>query len=107
MESKSADNIMEAILEFARSIGLPDWLVSDSAPEIVGKHTGVQRFLQKNNVEWHATERDKQKLNKAEEGICILKSRTKRLMVHRDVPKRLWDFACKYETEILNCVWQP
>ena len=27
--------------------------------------------------------------------------------MHRDVPKRLWDFAYKYETEILNRVWQP
>ena len=107
MESKSADNIEEAVLEFARSIGLPDWLVSDGAPEIAGKRTGVQRFLRRNNVKWRATERDKQSLNKAEEGIRILKSRTKRLMVHRDVPKRLWDFAYKYETEILNRVWQP
>ena len=99
MESKSADNIYEAVLEFARTIGLPDWLVSDGASEFVGKRTEVQRFLRQNNVKWRATERDKQSLNKAEEGIRILKSRTKRLMVQRDVPKRLWDFAYATSTK--------
>ena len=99
MESKSADNIYEAVLEFARTIGLLDWLVSDGASEFVGKRTEVQRFLRQNNVKWRATERDKQSLNKAEEGIRILKSRTKRLMVQRDVPKRLWDFAYATSTK--------
>ena len=107
MESKSADNIYEAVLEFARSMGSPDWLISDGTSELVGKRTEVQRFLRKNNVNWRATERDKQNLNKAEERIRILMNHTKRLMVQHDVPKRLWGFARKYETEILNWIWQP
>ena len=81
MESKSADNIYEAVLEFVRSMGLPDWLISDGTSKFVGKRTEVQRFLRKNNVNWRATERD----NKAEERICILMTHTKRLMVQHDV----------------------
>ena len=42
MESKSADNTYEAVLEFARSMGLPDWLISDGTSEFVGKRTEVQ-----------------------------------------------------------------
>ena len=103
MESKSADNIYEAVLEFARSMGSPDWLISDGMSEFVGKRTEMQWFLRKNNVNWRATERD----NKAEERIRILMTHTKRLMVQHDVPKRLWGFARKYETEILNWIWQP
>ena len=107
MESKSADNIYEAVLEFSWSMGLPNWLISDGTSEFVGKRTEVQRFLRKNNVNWRATERDKQDLNKAEVRICILMNDTKKLMVQHDVPKRLWGFARKYETEILNWIWQP
>ena len=55
----------------------------------------------------NATERDKQNLNKADERIHILMNHTKRLMVQHDVPKRLRGFARKYETEILNRIWQP
>ena len=41
MESKSATNIYEVVLEFARTVGLPDWLISDAASEFVGKRTEV------------------------------------------------------------------
>ena len=50
MESKSAGNIYEAVLEFARSVGLSDWLISDCKSEFVGKRTDVQQFLRKDNV---------------------------------------------------------
>lgn len=106
MESKSANNIYEAVLEFARSVGLADWLISDGKSEFVGKRTDVQRFLRKNNVDWRATKRDKEYLSKADERIHILMTHTKRLMVQCDVPKRLWSFARKYEIEILNWIWQ-
>ena len=42
LESKSAVNIYEAVIEFARSMGLPDWLISDGISEFVGKHNEVQ-----------------------------------------------------------------
>ena len=80
----------------------PNWLISDGTSEFVDKRTEVQQFLRKNNVSWRATERDKQSFNKAEERIRFLMNHTKRLMVQHDVPKRLWGFARKYETEILN-----
>ena len=58
MESKSADDIYEAVLECARSVGLLDWLNSDGASELMDKRTELQRFLRKNNANWRATERD-------------------------------------------------
>ena len=107
MESKSKDDLMKALEAFANCVGLPDLLISDGASEIGGKHTDTRRFMRKNNIKFHATERDKQNLNKAETAIRIIKTRTKRLMSQRSVPKRLWDYAYKYESEILNRIWQP
>ena len=107
MEDKSGENLMRALEAFACCVGLPDLLVSDGASEIGGRKTKTRRFMSKHHIKFQATEAKKQKHNKAEAAIRIIKSRTKRLMTQRDVPKRLWDYAYKYESEILNRIWQP
>ena len=107
MENKSGENLMRALEAFACCVGLPDVLKSDGASEIGGRKTRTRSFMSRNHVKFRPTEAGKQKHNKAETAIRIIKSRTKRLMTKRNVPKRLWDYAYKYESEVLNRIWQP
>ena len=77
MEDKSGENLMRALEAFACCVGLPDLLVSDGASEIGGRKTKTRRFMSKHHIKFQATEAKKQKHNKAEAAIRIIKSRTK------------------------------
>jgi hypothetical protein len=95
----------ESLDHFVNDVGIPNELVYDGAGKQVGRNSHFDQSTRHYRINKHVTEPFTPWKNKAESGICIIKTRWKRLMVKRKVSKRLWDFALVWVAQILheNC----
>ena len=98
MERKSeAGDTLQAV---SRDIGIPNTIISDNAPEQIGKHSKFQQLCKRYNIESRSTEPYSPWQNQAEGNIKIVKGKAKRRRIRRRVPKRVWDFGLVWESEI-------
>jgi hypothetical protein len=84
------------------TVGIPNKIFSDGAPEEVGLRSKFVSRLRELHIRSHQSEPYSQWQNRAENTIGKLKARWKRRMARRRVPKKLWDFGLVYESEIMS-----
>jgi hypothetical protein len=92
-----------ALTEFADDVGIPDSLLSDGAPEVVGPRTDFMKEVNRLKIRLKRSETGRSNQNyAAEREIGELKKRWRNRMLKRKVPPRLWDYGLIYESNILN-----
>jgi len=101
LDSKS--KVAQALTEFADDVGIPDSLLSDGAPEVIGPKTDFMKEVNRLKIRLKRSEAGRSNQNyAAEREIGELKKRWRNRMLKRKVPPRLWDYGLVYETNILN-----
>ncbi len=89
--------------EFANNVGIPDSLLTDGAPEIVGPRTDLMKDIIRLKIKLKQSEVGQVNQNyAAEREIGELKKQWRNRVLNRKVPPRLWDYGLVYETNILN-----
>ena len=88
---------------FFDEVGVFENLTHDGAPEMTGKNTEFYKLIQKNRVSVHVTEPGRHSQNHvAEKEIGELKRRWKSIMTTKRVPRRIWDYALVWNSEIMS-----
>jgi hypothetical protein len=85
MTSKSSAG--ESLDVFVNDVGIPNRMTYDGAAEQVGKGTKLHESIRHYRINEHVIEPYSPWQNRAESGIRIIKSKWKRMMVKRQVPK--------------------
>jgi hypothetical protein len=89
--------------EMERDVGIPEYLRTDLAPELSGKHTQWMKTIRQLGIKLSWSEKGRKNQNHRAEGeIGQLKARWKRRMTEKAVPKRLWDRGLVHEAEIMS-----
>ena len=96
----SKEKAGETLQMIVKDVGIPNTIISDNAPEQVGKNTLFQKTCRKYNIESRSTEPYSPWQNKAKGNIKIVKDKAKRRRIRRQIPKRVWDFGMVWEAEI-------
>ena len=100
---RSKANVGMALTEFSDDVGIPDSLLSDGAPEVVGPKTEFMKEVNRLKIRIKRSEVGRSNQNyAAEREIGELKKRWRNRMLKRKVPSRLWDYGLVYEANILN-----
>ena len=99
MESKS--ECAQALQVFAEDIGIPADLVTDGAAELTGPQSKFRKLCRDLRIRTKESEPYTQRQNEAETSIRELKKRWKHKMVTKGVHRRLWDFGCIHQSEIM------
>ena len=87
MESKSSAG--EGLSHFVSDVGIPDVLVTDNAPEMIGANTDFQKTCRHYKIKTRQTEPHTPQQNRAELAIRELKRKWRSKMQDKMVPKRL------------------
>jgi hypothetical protein len=90
----------ESLDIFVNDVGIPNRLTYDGAGEQAGKGTKFHESVRHYRINDHTIEPYSPWQNRAETGIRILKSKWKRMMMKRQVPLRLWDFALVWISQV-------
>ena len=99
----SKSKVGVTLSEFADDVGIPDSLLTDGAPEVVGPKTEFMKDVYRLKVRLERSEVGRSNQNyAAEREIGELKKRWRNRMLKRKVPPRLWDYGLIYEANILN-----
>jgi hypothetical protein len=99
----SKSKVGQALTEFSDDVGIPDLLMTDGAPEIVGPGTEFMKEANCLKVRMRRSEVGRSNQNHAaEREIGELKKRWRSRMLKKKVPTRLWDYGLVYESNILN-----
>jgi hypothetical protein len=85
---------------FVNDVGIPNRLTYDGAGEQAGKGTKFHESVRHYRINDHTIEPYSPWQNRAETGIRIMKSKGKRMMMKRQVPLRLWDFALVWISQV-------
>jgi hypothetical protein len=99
MDSKS--ECAQALQVFAEDIGIPADLVTDGAAELTAPQSNFRKLCRDLRIRTRESEPYTQKQNEAETSIRELKKRWKHKMVTKGVHRRLWDFGCIHQSEIM------
>ena len=95
--------VAQALTEFADDVGIPDTLLSDGAPEMVGTKTEFMKEVNRLKIRLKRSKVGQSNQNyAAEREIVKLQKGWWNRMLKRKVPPRLWDYGLVYETNILN-----
>ena len=101
LDSKA--KIAQSLTEFTDDVGIPDTLLSDGAPEVVGSKTDFMKEVNRLKIRLKRSEAGRSNQNYAAEcEIGVLKKRWRNRMLRKKVPPRLWDYGLIYESNILN-----
>lgn len=92
----------ESLDIFVNDVGIPNRLTYDGAAEQVKRGTRFHESIRHYRINDHVIEPYSPWQNRAESGIRILKSKWKRMMIKRQVPKRLWDFALVWICQVYS-----
>ena len=99
----SKSRVAQALTEFSDDVGIPDSLMTDGAPELVGPKTEFMKEVNRLKIRMRRSEVGRSNQNyAAEREIGELKKRWRNRMLKRKVPNRLWDYGLVYESSILN-----
>jgi hypothetical protein len=91
----------QALQVFAEDIGIPADLVTDGAAELTAPQSNFRKLCRDLRIRTRESEPYTQKQNEAETSIRELKKRWKHKMVTKGVHRRLWDFGCIHQSEIM------
>ena len=100
MEAKA--NAGDALRQFVHDYGRPEHLTTDGSREQCGKKTEFMRNVRKYTIDHIVTEPDRPNHNFAEGVIRELRKKWYRVMVKKNVPRRLWDYGLRWVCDIQN-----
>ena len=100
MESKSSAG--DALRQFVHDFGRPEYLTTDGSREQCGKKTEFVKNVRKYGIDHTVTEPDRPNHNFAEGVIRELRKKWYRVMVKKNVPRRLWDYGLRWVCEVQN-----
>jgi len=95
-------NAGQALEYFVGDVGIPECVVVDNAPELVGRESDFQKVCRQFKIKVRQTEPFTPRQNRAELGIRELKRKWRAKMQQKAVPKRLWDYGLVWVSEIIN-----
>ena len=98
----SKQECAQALQVFSEDVGIASDLCTDSAAELTGHKSEWRKLCRKLRVKTRESEPYTQSQNQAETSIRELKKRWKHKMVTKGVHKRLWDFGCIHQWEIMS-----
>ena len=75
----------------------------DNTPKQTGYNTEMQIVTRLEIMKVQTNESYSPWQNKAETVIKIIKGKSKRIRVQRNIPKRVWDFSMVWEADIYYC----
>jgi hypothetical protein len=88
----SKAKVAYSLTEFADDVGIPDTLLSNGAPEVVGPKTDFMKEVDRLKIRLKCSETGRSNQNyAAEREIGGLKKRWGNRMLKRKVPPRVWD----------------
>ena len=99
MTGQECSNLLQTLIHL---VGIPLSLHSDNAPEFV--QGDFKKKCQKYDIQQSATELHSPWQNRADSGICEIKSFASKTMERYQVPLRLWCFAYEYAAEVLSFI---
>jgi hypothetical protein len=100
MESKRFAG--QALKEFIKEWGVPDKITMDGSQEQTAKGSEFMKTIKKNDIDYHISEPDRQQQNPAEGVIREARKKWFRIMVKKQVPKRLWDYGLKWVCQVMQ-----
>jgi hypothetical protein len=92
----------EPIDHFVRNFGAMDELISDGAPEQVGKHSKFQEKLCKYDTKHKTPERERPNQNPAEGVIREVRKRWYRYVFRTNCPRQLWNYGIPHVCAIMR-----
>ena len=99
---KSKGQVGQTLKNLVQDVGIPNALTFDGSLEQVGPETHFQKTMRKYQITGRRNEAETQKYQRAEDGIREIKCRWKWRIFKSRVPKRVWDYAIVWESEILS-----
>ena len=99
--SQSGD-LTDSFYQFVESIGVPDILVTDDAPSLTGVGTSFVKACRQLHMQRRVCLPHYHRANRADVTIRELKKLWKKWMIHKRVPKCIWNFGLVYAGEILT-----
>ena len=101
LDSKA--KVAQSLTEFAENVDIPDTLLSDGAPEVIGPKTDFMKKVNRLKIRLKRSEAGRSNQNYAAEcEIGELKKRWRNRMLRKKAPPRLWDYGLIYKSNILN-----
>ena len=98
----NGDLLGQTLRDFSHDFGVPEHLTFDGAMAQVGGSTLFNRTLREYYIKYHVSSPRRPNENPGEGCIREIKKRWYRLMVKKNVPRRLWDFAIVWISETGN-----
>jgi hypothetical protein len=92
----------EPIDWFVQDYGAPETLISDGAPEQVGRNSKFQAKLRKHGIKHKTSETERSNQNPAEGTIREVRKRWYRQMFKRNCPRRLWSYGLPHVCAIMR-----
>ena len=102
LPSTDGKQIGQTLQDFCHDFGVPEQLKFDGATVQTGAKTPFQQLIRLHNISYHVSEPRRPNQNPAESAIREVKKRWYRLMIKKNVPKRLWDYGLVWICETGN-----
>lgn len=102
INSMSGNELGHALQDFIHDFGAPEHLTFDGHKSQVSSNTLFMKTIRKYNISHHVAAPRRPEQNPAEKGIHGIKSRWYRIMMKRNVPRRLWDYGLIWVCETGN-----
>lgn len=93
MDSINGDSIGYSLKTFISEFGAMEHLTFDGAMAQTGSKTLFMNTIRENDIKYHVSQPYRPNENPAESAIREIKRRWYRIMMKKNVPKRLWDFG--------------
>jgi hypothetical protein len=96
-----------AITEFSNDVGVPNNLKSDLHPSFTGKWTKFQEYLRKHHIVMKNSESGRHgHTYEVDTAIRELRRRSRRKMISKNIPRRLWCFMLEWQARIMQIIPQ-
>ena len=102
MARLTGDSIGNTLHDFSHDFGVPASLQLDGFTSQVGKKTLMMKLMRENRISFHISEPYRPYQTPAESAVREIKKRWYRIMMKKDIPKRLWDFGLVWICETGN-----
>ena len=106
--TEKRSHVSDTLSAFCDDVGTPQCLKSDRAPELVGHTTPFLKLARKQHIDlMYAEPEQVNQIHKVDIEMRELKKRCRNKMIHKNVPKRLWDFALVHTAKLMQFIPCP
>ena len=104
MDKFTGESVGYTLQDFISDFGVPEFLTFDGAMQQKGANTLFMQTIRKHNIKYHVSAPYRPNQNPAESAIGQMKMRWYRLMLKRNVPRRVWDHGLIWIYETGNLI---